>query len=130
MMFLRGLSIIETGKYYKYVNQQGRVFSGKWVEANPFYDGMAIVRQKKSGYGYIDNSGKLVIPYSFAYAENFSEGLAVVANEDGYYGYVDKTGKMPIGFQFESAGSFYEDRALVRKDTEEYYIDRTGKRIN
>jgi|GEM_PF-3201593 len=121
--------LLEADNYYRHVDLVGKVLPGKWSEADIFSDGMAAVKQKKDVYGYIDHSGNLVIPYQFTIAERFSEGLAAVANDDGYYGYVDKTGKMVIGFQFESAGSFNEGQALVTKDSEEFYIDKSGKKI-
>jgi hypothetical protein len=124
-----GVALVEADGYYMFVDQEGRVFSDKWVEARTFSDGMAVVKQKKSGCGYIDRSGILVIPYQFSMAEDFSEGLAVVTNEAINCGYVDKTGKMVTGFEFDTAYPFYGGRALVSKDGEEYYIDTSGKRV-
>jgi hypothetical protein len=45
-----------------------------------------------SKYGYIDHSGKWVIPRSFAGADDFHEGLAAVTGNDGTWGYIGKTG--------------------------------------
>jgi WG containing repeat len=33
-------------------------------------------------YGYIDKSGKMVIPPQYVMADNFSEGLAAVESDD------------------------------------------------
>ncbi len=44
-------------------------------------------------WGYIDHSGKLVIPANFDSADDFSSGLAKVYLADGSEGYIDKTGK-------------------------------------
>ncbi len=83
-------------------------------------------------YGYIDKTGKLVIPYQpFGQVYEFSEGLAQVVDYYGKSGYIDKTGKLVIPYQFERAESFSDGLALVRHyDTEKFgYIDKTGKLV-
>lgn len=49
--------------------------------------------------GYIDRTGKIVIPLKFDGARNFSEGLAAVKVEDKW-GFIDETGKVVIEPQF------------------------------
>lgn len=43
-------------------------------------------------YGYIDNSGRLIIKPKFDNAWDFSDGFAAVCTDDKW-GYIDKTGK-------------------------------------
>ena len=49
-------------------------------------------------YGYIDTSGKMIIPPQFEIAEDFSEGLSWVRSWGGgpNFGFIDRTGKMVI----------------------------------
>jgi hypothetical protein len=124
-----GIALYETGKYFNFADLNGNIFSEKWIDASPFSGGMATVRKKNTGYGYIDSTGSLVIPYGFSNAGSFSEGLAAVANDAGLYGYIDKSGRRVIDFQFQSAGDFYEGYAYVTRDMESFMIDRTGNRI-
>jgi DNA-binding transcriptional regulator/RsmH inhibitor MraZ len=77
-------------------------------------------------YGYIDRTGKIVIPAKFEYAGYFSEGLAIVAI-GGKYGYIDRTGKIVIPAKLESARYFSEGLAIVEIGEKYGYIDRTGK---
>ena len=42
-----------------------------------FSEGLAVVKLKKK-FGYIDTSGRLVVPLQFAGAAPFAEGLALV----------------------------------------------------
>jgi WG containing repeat len=82
-------------------------------------------------FGFIDKSGKVVIPPQFQYAFPFSEGLAQIRSNDGTslkVGFIDKTGKAVIPLQFSDAADFSEDFALVRtQDGTTAFIDRTGK---
>jgi hypothetical protein len=84
-------------------------------------------------YGYIDKSGKLVIPLKYQNATNFSEGLAAVQEENGTnssgFGYIDRTGKIAIAPQFEVAGKFSGGLAPVKTATEQGYINKTGKMV-
>ena len=64
---------------------------------NKFSDGLLIV-EKGGKYGFIDVTGKEVIPCIYDEAHSFSEGLAVV-KKNGIYGYVDRNGKSTFGDQ-------------------------------
>jgi hypothetical protein len=71
-------------------------------------------------WGFVDRTGKWVIPPTYASAKPFSEGLAVVGvpEKDSYdnkYGYIDKTGKMVIPASFAFAESFSEGLAAACK---------------
>lgn len=103
-----------------------------WLEKtyeniDPFSEGLALVRLN-SKYGFIDKTGKEVIPLKYDNAFDFSEGLALVwLNEK--CGYIDKTGKEVIPIKYDWCGSFSEDLALVVLDDKWGYIDKTGKEI-
>lgn len=76
--------------------------------------------------GYIDSTGKVIVPPCFDQAWQFSEGLAVV-RVGGLYGYIDTLGDVVIRPQFEWAQSFSEGLAQVGTSTKSLYIDRTGR---
>jgi hypothetical protein len=61
--------------------------------------------EKDNKWGYIDKTGRLIIPFKFDGAGNFSEGLAAVSIKDKT-GYIDKTGKFVISPRFISGFSF------------------------
>lgn len=82
--------------------------------------------------GYIDLTGKVVIPLRFGYPSNdFHEGLASVSYEVSPYewkiGFIDKTGEFVIEPQFDQAGNFNEGLALVELNGKYGFIDKTGK---
>jgi hypothetical protein len=94
-----------------------------------------VVKDKKCGY--IDKTGRLIIPFKFDGADDFSEGLAGV-RIDGKSGYIDETGKFVIsppslsGFPFSSGMAlvvirdFEKDHLHMRKLG---YINRSGKLV-
>ena len=81
-------------------------------------------------YGYINKTGKVVLPAQFEYAEKFYEGLAVV-KQGGKRGFIDATGKMVIPALYDQKidGYFSEGLACVKLGAKYIYIDKTGKTI-
>ncbi|MDR7855952.1 WG repeat-containing protein [Tissierella sp.] len=72
-------------------------------------------------YGFIDKSGKLIIPLIYDSANSFSEGLALV-KKDGKYGYIDKTGEVVIPLIYDDAQVFSQGSAWVKKDDKQMII--------
>ncbi len=57
----------------------------------------------KEKYGYMDNTGKLVIPCQFGYSEDFTkQGLAAVQSDNGKFGLIDEKGKVILDLKYES----------------------------
>lgn len=81
-------------------------------------------------YGFIDRSGKTVIPPQFDLTYGFSEGLAAV-QIGRKWGYINTTGKMVIAPQeFWNVKPFHNGLAQVQtKDRSVGYIDRSGRYI-
>lgn len=104
--------------------------------------GLLPVEQNEK-WGYIDLTGKLVIPYKFDSARSFAEGLAPVMVdrkvfrladsrfdiEIGKWGYIDQKGDFVIQPKFENCDLFSEGLAKVWLNGKNGYIDRTGKLI-
>jgi hypothetical protein len=81
-------------------------------------------------YGFIDETGKLIIDFDFDVCTSFSEGLAV-AGIDDLYGYIDKTGNWVIEPQFKILYPFHEGLPAVvfpknRNKGREGFIDKKG----
>ncbi|MDP5277004.1 WG repeat-containing protein [Chengkuizengella axinellae] len=82
----------------------------------------------ESSGGYIDSSGKAIIPEKYEDAGDFSEGMAPV-KINGLYGYIDETGNVKINAQFQAAESFQNGLAPVKIKGKYGFIDQTGKFI-
>ncbi len=89
-------------------------------------------------WGYVNESGELVIPIQFQYANDFSDGLANVSNWASGEGtmFIDRSGVVQIRIPNANAGDFREGLAPVHRDrslkgegwlTE--YIDKTGATV-
>ena len=85
-------------------NHKLSVDTGKYSNWWNFSDGMAAVANMTGlWYGYIDKTGKEVVPCIYADFGSFKEGYAYVKNEDGGVGYIDKTGKEVIPLHYDDA---------------------------
>jgi len=85
-------------------------------------------------YGFIDKTGKVVIPPVYRHALNFSEGLASVEEDSSQRkknrkkGFIDHNNKWVIPPQFKLAKSFSEGLSAVYSERGQCsYIDKTGK---
>ncbi len=100
-----------------------------------YRNGLAIYYDyQKNKWGYINNSGKIIIPAIYNDVHSFSEGLAAVQNNEGLWGYIDVTGKTKINFSYSNEPTnFSEGIALIKKRSEDHapycMIDTTGKII-
>lgn len=120
----------EDGTYLdNYVDTTGKLLVFKEYYCGDFFEGLASVTKADGDkYGYIDRTGKMVIPQEYDWAGNFFDGLAVVA-KDERYGYTDRTGKVVIPLKYDAAASFSEGLAAVEQDGKWGYIDQTGKLV-
>lgn len=122
------------GGTWGFIDQSGNVvihysFSG----ASKFSEGLAAVKNDK-GYGFIDRTGKFVIPAKYPdTVGDFSEGLASApsgrASWGGKYGFIDKAGEWRIEAVYDAVYPFREGLASVCKDKKWGVIDHDGKMV-
>ncbi|MCB1544416.1 MAG: WG repeat-containing protein [Rhodoblastus sp.] len=137
--FCDGLAAVElpTRKWI-HIDRGGRQVGDQWDDAESFTDGVATVSvltsQARPGksvwmHGYVDPSGKLVIPTRWPGGTRpFSEGRAAVQLDGEKWGYVDHDGRTVIAPRFETASRFRAGRAVATLDGVRFgLIDETGK---
>ena len=108
--FFDGLARVRISGESWYVGADGKPrFKARGCGA--FSEGLAPCVTDRNA-GFIDRSGKLVIPYVFDSVGAFSEGLAVVARNGGY-GYVKKDGSFAIGLRYLFAAAWSDGVARV-----------------
>ena len=94
-----------------------------------FSEGLAVVC-KDNKFGYINETGELVIPCQFDLAFNFSEGYARVYDYSNHiFGYIDQTGEKTIFSRWENAGDFHDGRAIVSTNNSYGFIDSEGNQV-
>ena len=88
----------------------------------------------KGKYGFIDKTGKVVVPPQYQKAGEFREGLASLLTDTGY-GYIDVSGRFVIKPAYGVAEDFSDGlAAVVGPGTQpgkrrRGYIDKTGKMV-
>lgn len=93
------------------------------------------VKYKDGKYGFVNNEGKVVIPYKYDFALDFSDGMALVCDENGWIGYINTKGELVIPYKYDNpsernGNDFHEGLCAVIVDGEHEwfsYIDKTGK---
>jgi len=114
--------------------------SGKFVIepqfffAQPFSEGLALVKRMDEPYLFIDRTGKRVIEIDAVDALSFQEGLAPVQLRDASgqlaWSYLDPTGKAVLAdLRYRYCGVFREGRAGIQDEKTRGwgFIDRTGR---
>lgn len=66
-------------------------------------------------FGYVDKTGKFVIPQQYSDVTNFYNGMAGVA-KDGRWGVIDKNGSVVVPFKFDEVVITSDRYILVKKD--------------
>lgn len=79
-------------------------------------------------WGFIDKTGKLVIPAIYDDVQPFSEGLAAV-EKNGKCGFIDKNGEEIVPPVYDWVSDFNNGFAIIEKDRKFGFIDKTGKEI-
>ncbi len=96
--------------------------AGSWGKAGELYPVL-----KSGKWGFIDNTGKMVIEPKFMMAFRFGDDLAMIINEKKKVGYIDKEGKFAIEPKYEGGGPFSEGLATIYEAGKAGLIDKTGK---
>lgn len=92
-----------------------------------FNDGLAAVRLNGKA-GFIDKSGKEVIPIKYDLAGKFEDELAIV-RLNYKYSLIDKSGKEIAPLKYDYIDSFHDGLAFVTLNDKFGYIDRFGEEI-
>jgi hypothetical protein len=99
----------------------------KYAYVSPFYEGLAkVFHSDKDKWGFIDETGKEVVPPKYDVVGDFSEGFAIV-ELNGKYGFVDMKGKEVVPLKYDNVGDFSEGFAGVRLGDKRGKVDKNGK---
>jgi len=88
--------------------------------------GLIAAARSTSGFGYIDECGRWVVPPTLQDARSFTEDGVARFQSGDLWGFIDLRGKVVIEARFEDAKAFQCGRAPVKDGEYWRYIDRNG----
>ncbi|GEM_PF-7047121 len=90
-----------------------------------FKNGFAIVEGSDKRVGFVDKTGKIIVPIKYDNASNFYEDVVAV-NLNGKYGFIDKNGNVVIPFKYNFCADFEDGLAVVQNQGIIFYIAKDG----
>ena len=132
-----GIFIVETGGKWGAVDKDDKTVIPFEYESLDFLDdGGYIEAKKKTGKGFIDKTGKEVVPCTFYYLSPFNENLAFYSDKEmgEKYGVINRKGETVLPPQpYIRVEPFSNGMAVVAKEVGGFglsgYIDAMGKEI-
>ena len=89
----------------------------------------SLVKVEVNGkFGFVDKTGKEIVPPKYDDIHEFSEGLAKV-QIDGKRGFINTEGKEVVELKYDKAWKFSEGLAKVKANGKFGFVDKTGKEI-
>lgn len=107
------------GKYYMVNTQGGKISDQVFDDAKPFVGTGPAAICISGKWGYIDNTGNIVIEPQYEDANSFNIGLGAVC-VDGMWGYMDTAGTVRIACQYEDCQPFTDNGIAAVKENEEW----------
>lgn len=118
---------------YKDVQFDEIIIQPKYNSAEEFSEGLAMVSvfsfTKSHRFGFIDKTGKEIIPLKYVKADKFSEGLAPIKTDMGKISFIDKTGKEVLKTIYTDARSFSGGMAAVMLVKQMGFINKNGETV-
>lgn len=111
--FKEGMARVKPfGQNEHYINVAGKkIQSEEWIATGDFSESMALVRVGNA-YGYIDTTGRLLIPANYTSGSEFNLGHAIVTFAD-YQGLINKKGEIVIDPSFDRIKAVQDTNLLI-----------------
>lgn len=137
---LAGFEQSDTTGVESEINENFVQLTPEFIETIQQYDRLSLFSEgyaavcKNGKWGYIDKTGREVIPCKYDWANPFHEGLASVRfSYDSSYGFIDTTGREVIQHRPEIAmpGEFSEGLVVVINLFNDHFfvLDREGREV-
>lgn len=95
----------------------GEPVACRYEELDAPSDGRLLFRSGGGRYGYLDLTGRVVLPARYAVARSFNERVAVVSYDGVHFGAIDRLGRELSSFCYESLGNFHDGLAPFNENT-------------
>lgn len=137
--FRSGFSYVKEKDKYGLINTSGAyavqpVYDDIYDISNEMDRSQMYAAKKDGKWGFMDYSGKVVIPLQYdspeqeRYGYSIAEELIAV-KLNNRWGYIDRAGKIILQFIYEGASGFTDGKAEVQVNGKTIIIDKTGKEI-
>ena len=117
--------------FHKYITLDGKsITEAKYLRAYVFKNGIALVQEKDSSWGYIDTKGNY-IANGYTQGLSFNNGIAWV-NASGVIKAINADGNILASLPQEiiSVWPFYDDRALFSANGMQNYLDKNFNAVS
>jgi hypothetical protein len=98
-----------------------------------FSEGLASVSDSIGKYGFIDETGKIIIPFKYDFAFSFDNGFAEVCireNESYRCGMINKKGEEVVPLKYDDIGGvFFEGLVSVKLNDKYGFVDTMGVEV-
>lgn len=140
----QGIAAVVDEDGWLYIDKTGNPIVRPFVFDNgPDYFEDGLSRYVDNGkMGFINTSGKIVIPAAYDFARPFSEKRAAVCNGcrqepegehkitvGGKWGFIDQKGNVLIPLEYDGVSPFADGRTEVNKDGRTFEIDSKGREV-
>lgn len=87
---------------------------------------VGVCKDKKCGF--VDENGKILIPFEYEHVEKFSNNIANV-KKDGRWGFINKENKVIIPFKYQQTWHFENDVIGIKHNNKWSIVNKKGKKI-
>ena len=131
--FIDGIAYVKKDGKYGTIDKDGN----EWIPL--IYDWVGFQLNQNKGLswvklddriGFVRSNGDIAIPIAYEDAEYYFCEDMVRVKLYGKWGYLDRKGDVVIPVIYDEAGNFKNGKAEVRLDTDRFYIDVNGRRLN
>lgn len=131
--FSEGLAVVrKKDNTYAYIDKTGKIAidASQYSSVLPFYEGLAMVRSRNTHKaGFIDKTGKEVIPCQYKWVGYFRNGVTYASDEEGKNWLIDKTGKK-LKFIADAEYLVYADDSMTKPNQQKNGIAMTEEIVN
>lgn len=129
LYFNEGKALVFNGEVFYYINDANQKMSQDYIFVAVLSDYLYILENHdKTEFYLFDESKDDIRTETYQAIYGFSEEMAIV-KKGGKFGYIDSLGDLVIPCEFDYAQAFSQGKAQVRKGTDKFTIDVTGKPI-
>lgn len=128
--FSNGVARVEKDNQTFFINTKGEMLfqvPNDIEVISDFKEELLIVKQNHK-LGYMNKSGKMVIPFQYQNASDFREGFAVIVMNDKW-GFINSQGKIVIPAQYDESTKFFDGLASVKVGDKWGVINTKGELV-